>query len=255
MKTSIPLRSRVPALTGILVCLIGCPVIGARELVDGPEDQEGSIGTDVTFSVDPRFNNMTFQWFRQWPDRYELLSGQTNKTFTINAAQLADVGFYLCQATRGNKTEYSDPASLTLSTAAAGSTSTALFNTLSSGFQTMDAGGGGGTITLYAPPLSSSGSSGSCPGAYAGYVTYKKTLLQGWGYVPTSGAPDHTATDVTRTDTKLEYLGKNGDSGCGPTTEDVPNPTGSSKYRFAIYFPNNVPATNAYPIQLTGFDP
>ena len=255
MKTSIPLRSRVPALTGILVCLIGCPVIGARELVDGPEDQEGLIGTDVTFSVEPRFNNMTFQWFRQWPDRYELLSGQTNKTFTINAAQLADVGFYLCQATRGNKTEYSDPASLTLSTAAAGSTSTELFNTLSSGFQTMDAGGGG-IITLYAPPLSSSGSSGSgCPGAYAGYVTFKKSISQGWGYAPTSGASVHTAADVTRTDTKIEYFGKFGDSGCAQTSDNVPDPTGSPKYRFTIYFPNNVPTTNAYPIQLTGFDP
>ena len=256
MNTSIPTRSRVPALTGLLVCLIGCPVIGARELVDALEDQEGSIGSDVTFSLEPKFGGMTFQWFRQLPDRYDLLSGQTNKAFTIQGAQLADVGFYLCQVTRGNKTEYTDPAALLLSTASDDSTSTGFFNSLSSGgFQTLDGGGGGGGFNLYAPVSQSGGSSGSCPGTYAGYVTYKKSLTQGWGYAPTAGTTVHTAEDVTRTDTKVEYLGKLGDGDCDQTIVTVPDPTASPKYRFTIYFPNNVPTTNAYPIFLTGFNP
>ena len=252
MKIPMPLRNSWPVLTGLLMCLT-VPMLQARELVDGPEDQEGSIGADVTFSLDPKFSGVTCQWFREWPDRYEQLSGETNQTFTIKGAQLADVGFYLCQVTRGNRTEYTDPAALILSTSGSSTSATKISSASSSGFQTLDAGGG--TITLFGPPISSGGSSGSCPGAYAGYVSYKKTIAQGWGYAPSSGTTVHTAADVTRSDTKVEYLGKFGDSGCALTNVTVPHPTGSPKYRFAIYFPNNVPATNAYPIQLTGFDP
>ena len=57
------------------------------------------------------------------------------------------------------------------------------------------------------------------------------------------------------TDTKVEYLGKLGDRGCSQTTVQTPDPPVSLKYRFTIYFPSELPATNAYPITLVGFNP
>ena len=109
-------------------------------------------------------------------------------------------------------------------------------------------------FTVYATPVTSSGTKGSCPGSYVGYVNYTKTVAQGWGWAPTSGTSIHTATDTTRTDTKVEYGGKLYDTGCNQTTVSVPDPTYSTKYRFAIYFTNNVP-TNSYPVDLDGFNP
>jgi len=64
----------------------------------------------------------------------------------------------------------------------------------------------------------------------------------------------HTVTDTNRTDTKIQYVGLYGDSGCAQTTISIPNPTFSPAYQFCIYFTNNVP-TNAYPMVLmTGFN-
>jgi hypothetical protein len=107
-------------------------------------------------------------------------------------------------------------------------------------------------ITVYATPVVSNGSNGMCPGAYVGCVSYIKTAGQGWGWAPTNTV--HTATDTNRSDTKIAFIGMLNDSGCNQTTVTVPNPTVSPKYRFTIYFPNNVP-TNAYPILLSGFAP
>jgi len=107
-------------------------------------------------------------------------------------------------------------------------------------------------ITINAVPTVSSGSNGVCPGSYAGYVSYTKTTAEGWGWAPTNTV--HTATDTNRTDTKVVFEGKSGDSGCNQTTVTVPHPTTSSKYRFYVYFTNNVP-TNSYPLVLEGFSP
>lgn len=116
--------------------------------------------------------------------------------------------------------------------------------------------GGGQTafadVTIYATATVSSGSNGVCPGGYVGYVSYTKTTAQGWGWAPTNTV--HTATDTNRTDTKVEFEGKLGDAGCNQTTVTVPHPTTSTKYRFKVYFPNNVP-TNSYPLVLQGFAP
>jgi hypothetical protein len=111
---------------------------------------------------------------------------------------------------------------------------------------------GGGPITVFGTPSSGGGSQGGCPGPYAGYVIYTKTMSQGWGWSPTGTI--HTAADGSgRTDTKIQYGGMYGDSGCNQTSVSV-NPVYSPTYRFAIFFTNNVP-TNAYPITLTGFNP
>ena len=107
-----------------------------------------------------------------------------------------------------------------------------------------------GSITVYATPVVSSGTSGACPGGYVGYVTYKKTIAQGWGWAPTNTV--HTITDTNRTDTKIEFTGKLNDSGCNQTTVSVPHPTASTKYQFTVYFTSNVP-TGSYPLVLTGF--
>jgi len=107
-------------------------------------------------------------------------------------------------------------------------------------------------ITISAVPVVSSGTNGVCPGGYVGYASYSKTVAQGWGWAPTNTV--HTATDTNRPDTKVEFTGKIGDSGCNQTTVTVPDPTASPKYRFKVYFTNHVP-TNAYPLVLDGFAP
>jgi len=107
-------------------------------------------------------------------------------------------------------------------------------------------------ITINAVPVIGSGTNGVCPGGYIGSARYTKTVAQGWGWAPTNTA--HTATDTNRTDTKVEFTGKLFDTGCNQTTVTIPDPTVSTKYRFKVYFTNNVP-TNAYPLQLDGFAP
>jgi hypothetical protein len=115
---------------------------------------------------------------------------------------------------------------------------------------------GGGPITVFGAPYAGGGSQGSCPGPYAGYVNYTKTVSQGWGWAPIAGATVLTASDGSgRTDTKIQYVGNYGDNGCNQTTVTIPYPPMSTKYRFTIFFTNNVPTTNAYPITLTGFNP
>ncbi|MCX6896127.1 MAG: hypothetical protein NTZ16_11635 [Verrucomicrobia bacterium] len=107
-------------------------------------------------------------------------------------------------------------------------------------------------FTIAATPVVSSGSNSICPGGFAGYALYSKTVAQGWGWAPTNTV--HTATDTNRSDTKVEFTGKSGDTGCNQTTVTVPHPTTSTKYRFKVYFPDNVP-TNSYNLTLSGFIP
>jgi hypothetical protein len=112
----------------------------------------------------------------------------------------------------------------------------------------------GDPITVFGGPVTSSGTQGTCPGTYAGYVIYTKSL-PAWGWATLTNTTVFTASDGGgRTDTKIVYNGKNFDSGCALTNVTIPNPPPSPKYRFTIYFPNNVPTTN-YPIILTGFAP
>ena len=113
---------------------------------------------------------------------------------------------------------------------------------------------GGNQIIVFGLPKVSNGILGTCPGTFVGYINYTKTIAQGWGWVPLTNTTIFTAADGSgRTDTKIGYTGKYGDTGCDQTTVTIPNPPPSPSYRFTIYFPNNVPTTN-YPIVLTGFD-
>jgi len=111
------------------------------------------------------------------------------------------------------------------------------------------------SVVVYGTPVSGGGSQGTCPGHYVGYVNYTKTVAQGWGWEPSTNATVYTASDGGgRTNTKVEYVGKKGDTGCNQTSVTVPYPAPSAAYRFTIYFTNNVPTTN-YPLNLSGFNP
>lgn len=192
-----------------------------------PIDQAIAVGATATFNAKAVNGAIAYQWLRNGIP----IEGQTNSSLILENITIEDVGYYSCDI-------FNDEEAVP--------TRAALLNVY-----TMS---GGGPITVYGAPVVSSGNQGSCPGAYAGYVNYIKTVSQGWGWAPSAGTTVHTASDGNRTDTKVQYVGKFGDVGCNQTIVTVPHPTYSPKYRFSIYFPNNVP-TNSYPITLVGFDP
>ena len=207
-----------------------------------PVDQAVSIGSSVVLSVQAN-NADGYQWLRNGVP----VDGQTNSDLAIANAGTNDVGLYSCEVSKGAGTVPTRAANVSVVMAS----SSAVMTSSSVATASMT---GGGPITVYGTPLLGGGSKGSCPGPYVGYVNYTKTISQGWGWTPTGTV--HTAADGSgRTDTKIEYVGAYGDSGCNQTIVTIPNPTYSPAYRFTIYFANNVPTTNAYPIILTGFNP
>jgi hypothetical protein len=192
-----------------------------------PVDQAVPIGSDAVLSVQA-VNADGFQWLRNGAP----VDGETNSSLVIQDVVINDAGLYSCEVSKANG-EVVPTRTATLNVTACLP--------------------GGGPIIVFGTPYLGGGSQGTCPGPFAGYVNYIKPSSQGWGWAPIAGTA-HTATDLNRNDTKVEYVGRYGDSGCDETTVSIPDPTISPKYRFTIYFPNNVP-TNAYPIMLTGFNP
>lgn len=230
------------------------------EITAQPLDQVVPVGSNVVLSVQAN-NADSCQWlFNGVP-----LTGQTNNTLTINNAGVDDVGLYSCQIFNGGPDSGNvvptRAASVQVEMAGAPSVNAATPNTAGaatsgSTANTITANGvlGGGPITVMGTPLSGSGRQGTCPGPYVGYVAYTKTVSQGWGWAPTPGVTTLTAADGSgRTNTKVQYFGAYGDTGCGQTSVTIPYPPASPVYRFTIFFTNNVP-TNAYPIVLTGFN-
>ena len=220
------------AITGFVLTARGTDESDQLEfpqITHQPVDLAVPIGSNALFTAQATNGNVAFQWFRNGV----AMEGQTNSSLVLQNVGIGDVGLFTCNISKdGAESAPTRTASLNVFTATAG-----------------------GPITVYGAPVFSSGSQGGCPGPYAGYVNYIKTVSQGWGWGPTAGTTLHTAADgTTRTDTKIVYVGKYGDSGCNQTIVTVPHPTYSPKYRFSIYFPSNVP-TNAYPITLIGFDP
>jgi hypothetical protein len=193
-----------------------------------PTDQTLPVGGSTVLSVFAG-NANGFQWYRNGV----AITGQTNNTLLLQNIGTNDVGLYACAVLNGDQMVPTRAANVCVYTPLSGENRT----------------------ILYATPVQSGGSSGTCPGSYAGYVSYTKTVSQGWGWAPTAGTTSHVAADGTsRVDTKIVYLGRSLDSDCNQTQVTVPDPTYSTKYRFTIYFPGDVP-TNSYPIVLTGFDP
>lgn len=211
------------------------------------------VGSTVTFSV-VATNADTYQWYCN----NVAMNGQTNSSVTVPNVTTNSVGYYSAYVINqmgGVPTRQANLAVYTTS-GSTSSSSTSTTSRLAMSSMTMSSTlTGGGDVTVYAYPVSSGGGSGTCPGQYAGYVSFTKTAAQGWGWAPSSGTNVHTATDNNQSNTKIQYMGEYGDMGCAQTTVSVPNPM-SPVYRFTIYFPTNstVP-TNSYPITLSGFDP
>jgi len=204
------------------------PIITAQ-----PTDQAVFAGSNAVLTVQA-VNADTFQW----QSNGVAIAGQTNSTLVVQNVGM-NVGSFSCN--------------VSLSGGDAVPTRAASLNVM----QPLDGVGvyPGDPIVVSGLPKASNGVQGTCPGSYAGYVNYTKTIAQGWGWAPTNGATAFTASDGSgRTDTKILYMGKFGDSGCDQTTVTLPNPPPSPSYRFTVFFPKNVPTTN-YPIILTGFNP
>jgi hypothetical protein len=215
----------VPAQTTDALDQSKFPIILAQ-----PVDQAVAAGSNAVLSVQAIDADSY-----QWQSNGVAIEGQTNSTLTVENVGVDSAVSYSCNVSQNG----GDPVP----------TRAASLNVVTP----LDFGGN--QIVVSGLPRLGGGTLGTCPGSYAGYVNYSKTIAQGWGWTPVSGAPVLTASDGGgRSDTIIMYLGKYGDSGCNPTTVTIPNPPPSPSYRFTIYFPNNVPTTN-YPIVLTGFNP
>lgn len=222
-----------------------------------PVDACLPVGANATFSVQAT-NADGYQWYRN----NVVIDGQTNSSLTIPNLGISDVAYYSALVFKGSESVPTRSANLNVyvqsqsTTTTSSSTLTSSSTMTSSSMLSLSDSSGGGSLVVYASPIFSPGGSGTCPGKYSGYVSYTKTTTDGWGWAPSTNTTVHTATDTNRTDTKLQYGGEYGDSGCAQTTVTVPNPPMSPAYRFTIYFPTNtlVP-TNPYPITLSGFDP
>jgi len=214
---------------GLLIAAAGSAYpqqIGVPNTGDGSADQLVQLGDPASFSV-----NAVEGGSYQWLCNGTAITGQTNSTLTFENTQISDAGYYSCYIANGTAIVPTIAASLEV-------------YTINPDF----------LVVVYAAPIFSGGSQGTCPGPYAGYVNYTKTVAQGWGWTPSTNTTIYTASDTTRTNTKVEYVGGYGDEGCSKTTVTIPYPTFSPAYRFSIYFTNNVPSTN-YPITLSGFNP
>jgi hypothetical protein len=196
-----------------------------------PVDQAVPAGSDAVLSVQA-VNADSYQW----QSNGVAIEGQTNSTLTIENVGVDSAGSYSCNVSQnGGEAVPTRGASLNVVTPCMS---------------------GGGPIIVYGLPKAGGATQGTCPGRYAGYINFTKTIAQGWGWTPSTNTTTvFTAADGSgRTDTKIVYLGIYCDNGCNQTSVTIPNPPYSPKYRFTIYFPNNVPTTN-YPIVLTGFNP
>jgi hypothetical protein len=200
--------------------------IGVPDVGDGAWNQLVQLGDTAIFSV-----NAVQGGSYQWLCNGAAIAGQTNSTLTFENTQISDAGYYSCNIANGADVSPTISASLEV-------------YTINPDFF---------GVVVYATPIVSPGDLGTCPGSYAGYVNYLPTNAA-WGFTPLTNTTVFTASDTTRTNTKVEYVGAYGDSGCAQTTVTIPNPPFSPAYRFAIYFTNNVPTTN-YPITLSGFSP
>lgn len=202
-------------------------------IISQPEDQMVYVGSNATFTVKAE-NADGYQWLRNGNQ----LSAQTNSSLTITNAGINDVGYYSCNIFKDIEAVPTRAASLMVYTSS------------------IDPQTGVDPIVVFGFPISGGGQQNSCPGHYAGYVNYTKTIQQGWGWAPdtTNGNTIFTASDTNRTNTKIQYVGEYGDIGCNPTTVTVPNTPPSPAYRFTIFFTNNVP-TNVYDLTLVGFKP
>jgi hypothetical protein len=200
--------------------------IGVPQARDESFDQLVQLGDTASFSVNA-VDGRSYQWLRNGT----AISGQTNSSLIFEKTQISDAGYYSCNIANAVNIVPTITASLEV-------------YTINPDF----------LVVVYGQPIVSGGNQPPCPGQYTGVVNYIKTAQQGWGWTPATGTTIYKASDTTRSNTKVEYVGAYGDEGCAKTTVTIPYPAASPAYRFTIYFTNNVPNTN-YPITLSGFNP
>ena len=251
------------AIAGLAAGLTGCCSMlkyckDQILIINQPESQTVRIGSNVTFSVfavkGPPWTTNGLSY--QWQFNGTLLSGNlywtnltilgaTNSSITITNAQIANVGFYRVLVS-GSPTVPSEPASLQVFTATTGA------------------------VTVFGTPVATTGTKGSCPGSFKGYINYTNNP-PAWGWAVTDRLVKATAANggaYLSSNTRVEYLGLEAfDTGCAAGTVDIlanstvpppavpPSHTPSSRYQFTIYFKKLPLPTGAYPINLTNFDP
>jgi hypothetical protein len=240
MKKHIPHIITLAATTGLLAIAVNTARAQSADSLDQsefptitaqPTDQAVTVGSNAVLSVQA-VNADNYQW----QSNGVAIEGQTNSTLTIENVGVSSAGSYSCNVSQSG----GDPVPTRAASLNVVMTSSVV---------------SGQPIVVFGLPKVSNGTLGTCPGTFVGYINYTKTIAQGWGWVPSTNTTTFTAADGSgRTDTKIGYTGKYGDTGCDQTTVTIPNPPPSPSYRFTIYFPNNVPTTN-YPIVLTGFNP
>ena len=248
----------IVAMTGFVLALRAQDATNTDQsqypsILQQPVDQCLPVGSPVTFSV-VASNVDSYQWYKN----NTAIDGQTNSSLSIASVAISDVAYYSAAVIKGSDAVPTRMANLNVYTVSGSTTTSKTKMSTSMTMSTMTAGdiGGGGVITVFGMPVASAGGSGSCPGPYSGYVNYVRTISQGWGWAPTANAPIVSASDTNRADTRIQAMGKSGDTFCDQTTAYVSTPPASAKYRFTIFFPQGVQIpTNAYPITLTGFDP
>jgi len=190
-----------------------------------PQSQTVAAGSDVAYLAVGE-DLSSYQWLcNETP-----MPDETNALLFLQNVQTNDAGYFSCEAVdEGGNVITSSAASLLV-------------------YVVLDPDP---IVVVYALPITSSGGSGSCPGPYKGYVTY---TTNSFGWSPSTNTTIYTATDTNRSNTKVEYVGDYGDSGCAKTSVTIPYPPASTSYIFSICFTNNVP-TNSYAITLSGFNP
>src|SRR5580658_5224599 len=73
---------------------------------------------------------------------------------------------------------------------------------------------GSNPIVVYGAPVAQSGSQGTCPGAFSGYINYNQAP-PAWGWFPATNTMTFTASNGGgRIDARIEFSGAYGDSGC-----------------------------------------
>jgi hypothetical protein len=104
---------------------------------------------------------------------------------------------------------------------------------------------------IFDTPVVTSGAN-SCAN-YQGIASYLKSSPT-FGWAPDTNFNVVTVSDGTgRTDTRISYTGRDGDTGCATGSISITNPP-SNAYRFTLFFSNNVPS-GPYPVRLNGFLP
>ena len=246
MNKKIPHIITLATITGFLAIAVNTARAQSDDSLDQSEfptitaqplDQAVTAGSNAVLSVQA-INADSYQW----QSNGVAIEGQTNSTLTIENVGVDSAGSYSCNVSQsGGDPVPTRAASLNVVVPASMAAPNGVL--------------GGGPIVVFGLPKASNGKQGTCPGKYAGYINYTKTISQGWGWAPsTNTTTTFTASDGGgRTDTSVVYVGISYDSGCNQTSVTIPNPPISPVYRFSIYFPNNVPTTN-YPIVLTGFN-